>query len=42
MPDNPFEVLRLDPTASVEEAMRQADRLSLETADEPLRQHPAA
>ena len=38
MPDNPFEVLRLDPATSVEEAMRQADRLALETADEPLRQ----
>ncbi len=38
MPDNPFEVLRLDPTTSVEEAMRQADRLTQETADEPLRQ----
>ena len=38
MPDNPFEVLRLDPTTSVEEAMRQADRLAQETADEPLKQ----
>ena len=38
MPDNPFEILRLDPTTSVEEAMRQADRLAGETADEPLRQ----
>ena len=38
MPDNPFEVLRLDPTTSVEEAMRHADRLAGETTDEPLRQ----
>ena len=38
MPDNPFEVLRLDPTASVEDAIRQADRLAQETADEPLKQ----
>jgi hypothetical protein len=38
MPDNPFEVLRLDPATSVEEAIRLADRLAQETTDEPLRQ----
>lgn len=37
MSDNPFEVLRLDPTTPVEEALRHADRLIKETADEPLK-----
>jgi hypothetical protein len=37
MPDNPFEVLRLAPDVSQEEAVQQAGRLSQRAADEPTR-----
>lgn len=37
MPENPFEVLRLPPEASAEDAVKQAARLSQLAADEPSR-----
>jgi hypothetical protein len=37
MHDNPFELLRLPPTATEEDAVRQAERLCQRAADEPAR-----
>jgi hypothetical protein len=37
MPDNPFEVLRLDPTTDAAEVVRQGARLCQRTADEAAR-----
>ncbi len=37
MTENPYEVLRLPPTASPEEVVRQGARLAQRAADEPAR-----